>query len=520
MVKFDELFIKLDETEAKLEAKKSKLSAEEYATYKNILVNERANLLNQKAHQEDIYGSITSDKDKKLYEKYYDVSEGIFKPEYIYNDYLGTSFNEVNYTGTGNPYEAPMQYSGAYNSFFTKDGEVLDTKYVSMGKNLYNKILTYANNNNIDFKELGITKNSGSYTFGLNHGDTKAFIKFAECYEAAIDDSFMNGLFIDTANDLFGEGSAVDGKLLTSVGKGLKRDKKRAEKIQETYGVGTYYLPMISLTSKDITYGIQRMNGTKVTDLNEHGKYLTERIRSANLLNYKIYGNVEDIENSNGGNNPLIEITDGKIKEQIQNAIFNGTANPDTKLKQGEMTYSFATVGGTYGTMITIPKGEGTYTVFVEQLLPSDEAKAHVSHPYFIYSNQVERWNAIGKENRKYNNNLSMYTGYFTAAGNNEYSYTIPGYDKDGYDKTTYLDKEDVIALKQYTDYFNYYCVRNGSYEGDGDIISAEEIEKFMTTRDSDNPKSMVDILCQVTGNAPEVVTRDLMNMYKTYYKK
>ena len=481
-----------------LENKKDSYSNEEYIMHKQNLINIYANTLDRKQTQDDIYGSITNEKDKTKYDICDAIDRGVVTKEQL------------------------PQFIDNFNQFFTMNDEVVDNRTISMGGKLYNKIITFAKANNINFNTLGIIHNAGNNEFVIPKNQ-KSYIEFAKLYhKAAVEDSFLGGvgaMFLNTADELFGsDGKINDGMSLNYVGGLSKYYTSQKKNIEEKYGITEYYMPIVSPTTIDLNYGINYVSGEKSSELNVVNKNLTDRLLQSNLLNYKIYANEDDVKNDNGGVNPMNEITDPKVKQEIMNAIFRGSGDNKKTDKSitGDLTYDFATSGYSYGTVIKIPKGDGFYEVYIEKLLPSEESEQYIMSDKFKASAYIEVMNAKAKAGRTYTNNLgSDYSGSFKGYGDDIFTYKLSNSKKE-----ISLSKEEAILLKQYSDVFNKLCITNGlSNDGNG-TYSEEEISKFIKYTDNIDKISFIDILCKISDNTPELVEHQLLDMYRTYYKK
>lgn len=494
-----------------------KISDKEYIEMKTHITNIFSESVERKIEQEDIYNSITNDKDKQKYDTYRKINSGTFDD----SDHL---INEDGVLW----YDAPKQgqLMTNFNTFYMVDGEVKNTKTVEMGKILYNKILKSAKDLNINIENLNIKSNGGNHSFDIPH-NKKSFIEFSKIYNHAIKNTFLNGAFVNTANKQWllrtpqyrsGEiGSGrIDGNILNSTANIINYYTEEYNRIQQDYGVGKYYRPIISPYEEDITVDFMREMGFKQEDINEQRKYISKRVKSPNFLGYRIYGNIEDIsKNNDGGVGALTEITDTEIKKQIQDAITSGYADnkKDTGANVSEMQYSFATKGGVYGTMITIPKGHGTYKVFVENLLPSAAADEYVRQPDFQTRVALDEWAAINNKNRIRRNDIGeSYSGSFKAYDDNFY------YKTDDNENYTELSREEAHVLKLYSDMYRHYCLQN-ALSKEINENNNEEIRKFLTTPHR-NGYSFIDVLKKVSGRkSDEVIIEELIDTFNNYYK-
>lgn len=489
-----------------------KISDKEYVEMKMYITNIFSETVERKIEQEDIYNSITNDKDKQKYDTYRKINSGTFDDsDHLIND------REILW------HDAPKQgqLMANFNAFYMVDGEVKDIKTVEMGKILYNKILKSAKDLNVNIESLNIKSNGGNYSFDIPH-NKKSFIEFSKIYNYAIKNTFLNGAFVNTADKQWllrtpqYRSGREDGTILNTTANIINYYTKEYNRIQQDYGVGKYYRPIISPYEEDITVDFMREMGFKQEDINEQRKYISKRVTSPNFLGYRIYGNIEDIsKNNDGGVGALTEITDTEIKKQIQDAITSGShdKNKTTGANVSEIQYSFATKGGVYGTMVTIPKGHGTYKVFVENLLPSAAADEYVRQPDFQTRVTLDEWAAINNKNRIRRNDIGeIYSGSFKAYGDSFY------YKTDDNENYTELSREEAHVLKLYSDMYRHYCLSN-ALSKEVNESNNEEIRKFLTTPHR-NGYSFIDVLKKVSGRkSDEVIIEELINTFNNYYK-
>lgn len=473
-----------------------KISDAKYVEMKTHITKIFSESVERKIEQEDVYNSITNDKDKQKYDTYRKINSGTFD-ESDYNGHIVENFNR----------------------FYTIDDEIQDVRTVEMGKILYDKVLNAAKELNVNLSDLNIKTNGGNHSFDIPH-NKKAFIKFSEIYNNAMKNTFLGaGVFINTADKMhfpYANDGKTDGTILNYVGATVNNSKRKYEEIQQDYGVGKYYRPIISPYEEDITVDFMREMGFKQEDINEQRKYISKRVTSPNFLGYRIYCNIEDInKNNDGGVGALTEITDTEIKKQIQDAITSGSADnkKDTGANVSEIQYSFATKGGVYGTMITIPKGHGTYKVFVENLLPSAAADEYVKQPDFQTRVTLDEWAAINNKNRIRRNDIGeSYSGSFKSYDDNFY------YKTDDNKNYTELSREEAHVLKLYSDMYRHYCLQN-ALSKEINESNNEEIRKFLTTPHR-NGYSFIDVLKKVSGRtSDEVIIEELIDTFNNYYK-
>lgn len=494
---YDESLNNIKIANDKLEKAKSlgKINDEDYIKTKETLTSYFSATVERKIEQEDVYQSITNDKDKQSYDTYRKINSGNFD-ETDYNGYIVESFNK----------------------FYTINDEIQDVRTVEMGRILYNKVLNAAKELNVNLSDLNIKTNGGNHSFDIPH-DKKTFIKFSEIYNNATKNTFLNGFFIDTADKFHivrKDGGKTDDFILNYVGAKVNHSKGEYEKIQQEYGVDKYYRPIISPYEEDITVDFMREMGFKQEDINEQRKYISKRVTSPNFLGYRIYGNIEDIkENDDGGVGAFTEITDTKIKKEIQDAITSGSHDEDksTGANVSEIQYSFATKGGVYGTMITIPKGHGTYKVFVENLVPSVGADEYAKQPDFQTRVTLDEWAAINNKNRIRRNDIGeSYSGSFKAY-NDSFYYKID--DNENYIE---LNREEAHVLKLYSDMYRHYCLRKALSKKVNEIDD-EEMRKFLTIP-HENGYSFIDVLKKVSGRkSDEAIVEELIDTFNNYYK-
>ena len=499
----------------------------------------RKTILNYRDEWEDINSAITSDSDKKLYYDYKNIINGHFDENtgLVSRTPFASDFGKMKRYDARNNDKGWTDNKGdllkLYNNFYNNDetDTPMDFKRITMGKILYKKIEDVAKTKGIDLTKLGIKKNEGDYGFEIPH-DKKSFVEFSKLYADAIDDTFLNGLFINTANNLFGEntnenwgsGDALDGRILRNIGKRIKEQEELVKKVENRYGVGKYYTAAISPFS-EIDSDYLREIGFKKEEYEEVKKYIHDRILQENLLSKTILGNIDDINAENGGMHELKPITDTSIKEELQNAILrgNGDKEKNNNINQGDVQYQFVVYNGTYGTQITMPKGSGHYSFIVEGLSTSELAEHYVSRDSFKYRTMFDEMNAKARPNRKYSNELgSKYSGYFKAEGDNifKYCYDINYIDNNGKFTTKTIEKEIpreyAQLLKQGSDYFMDACYRNIDNNPD----SLEEVKKLLLLPDENYGVSFINVLSAVSGDHPEIIYNNLIKDYESYYNR
>lgn len=516
MYDYDADILELQATIEKLEDKKSFMKEEDYIKYATELNSYYTQLINDKNEQEDTYNAIKDEKDKNIYDTYRKLRSGTFDDnDKTLEDYGYIKYQNIIAMADDYSYKPYMEL---YNDFYRDDNDTVQSeKTIKMGKILFNKIKKTAESNNIDLiNDLGVTYNSEINSFTIPRNKL-AFIEFSKLYSDTMNNTFLNGAFINTANELFGEGNYNDGKMLNKIGSSVSKYEEKVKDIQNKYGVGKHYVSIISPYEHDITVDVMREMGYDNADVKAQKDYVESRIKSAQFINYRIYANMDDIASDNGGSNPLSEIYDTSIKTEIQNALSRGFGDSEkqTDLNQGDVKFSFATVDGIYGTMLTIPKGSGEYKVFVQELLPSKLAEMYVSQPDFQTRATLDEWNAVAKDRKRYNNIGSYFSGSFKAYGNNEFTYSLDWHG-DVY-KDIPLTREETHVMKQYSDYFRSYCLQN-SFNSSRDTNNDNEIKKFITDKHSKYGISFVDVLSKISGLDEDLVVEYLLDDYNNYF--
>ena len=473
----------------KLENNKHNYSVEDYVAKKQEIIGYINRTLERKQNQDDTYACITNDDHKKEY----DAATSLLS--YELNEDL-------------NPGATTM-----YNCFFSvsnnPDDAMQDERIVNMGGIYLNNVLKAAEEKGINLSDYGIRTIATKNEFIIPR-DPKAFLTFSELYYHVTSDGLFNrvsSIFRNTASDVFGDGKFFDDEYLEHAGKDVYNARNTQEEISLRYGIHDYYMPIISPSNVDIARMKAYVTGDSSTEIKLIDDDFAKRLQSANMYSYEIYGNVNDINNDNGGNGAL-ELVNGNIKNTINNDIFH---NID------KLTFSFSTSGYNYGTTIKIPKGSGYYTVFVKGLFPSTTAEDYVNSPYFRANAYIETINAKANKRAVNRNNLgSHYSGSFVGFGNDRFGYKI-----DGSDKTIEINKDEAIAIKFYSDMFHEMCLRNG-YHDENDPNSPnynrEDIIKFINQDQGSG--SLVRMLSDLSGDEESVVQERLMYMYDTYYKK
>ena len=519
-----------------LENSKDTISNEQYIEEKHEMLSLLTDAIERNETKKHVYSVIKNENDIKIYEMYDRWQRG----EFTDKDNLenlnfgnGRSFFEANKDFL-TPFVKPSTIATSnimesYNGFYTdEEGVIHDNRTIKLGEKLYNKIIDIAENNNIDLSNF--SHSGAGYKFTIPH-DKKSFLVFADLYNSAIKDSFLNAAFLDTANEAGKRIGNSDvawlhqaGALLNNVGGDFKDLKNKKEKLDNKYKIFDHYQPIISPGNKDIIFTMDYLSGDKQTELKIVDENIKEAIQGANLLKYKVYGNIDNIKSSNGGVGVLSEIKDTEIKKIIMDNIYSEYGGGDLNKhdKHGKLQYDFSTSGYNYGTWIRIPKGTGFYEVYVENLLPSEEAEMYIQSPKFKASAYIENANGIAIGDRVYRNNLgSLFTGDFKAYGDDVYTYRLDGVEinqegKEVPKKEIQLSKDEAIALKMYSDVFNKLCITNGYSKTSP--YDEEDIIKFIYNRDESDPISFMDILTKISGLPENQVQNNLLTMYRTYY--
>lgn len=499
---------KIYEDLANLENQKENLTDDEYVNEKTRITDYYITTLQNKARNDEIYGAIATEKER-LYYSY---------ATKLLNGTLDEDFDP----------EVPMMY----NLFFSadgfngvKNGNFYNNRTVQMGSTYYNRIINYANDYGVDFEALGITRRAERNEFVVPN-DTKACLAFSELYYRAVqlDDDGQTGVmsktwnfvtrpFRDTASEgPWGDGKYYDHEYLWSIGETVADARDAKKTIETNYGLKPYFMPIISPGSGDISRMYSFVTGEPAAEINLIDKNLASRIYQADLRNYNVYANKEAVGNENGGlgNLSLLE-NDNQLKSTIKEDIVNA-------INKGNIQFSFATKGYSYGTSITLTKGTGNYTIFIEELLPSDAARDYVNDPVFRSSAYIEETKARNIKN--YGSRLNMigstFQGSFiNAKGDRNMGYSVY---LNGEEKKWAITKDEAIQFKYYTEMFNQLCLRHSLNKGDADYDRAD-IEKFITQNVNDT-HSLVDYLAYFHQMDREMVKEQLMNIYDNYYKR
>lgn len=478
----------------KLENKKDNYDVDFYVSKKQDIINRINRTLERKQNQDDTYACIKNEDHKKEY----DAATSL----------LSYEFNEDLNPG------ATLMYNCFFSVSNNPNDAMQDERTIDMGVAYFNNVLKAAEEKGINLSDYGIRTIAAENEFIIPH-NPKAFLTFSELYWNATSGPGVGGFFRDlssvfrnTAGDLFGsDGKVQDHEYLESVGRDIYNARNAQKEISTRYGIRDYYMPIISPSNVDIARMKAYVTGDNSTEIKLIDDDFAERLKGANMLSYEIYGNVNDINNENGGAGAL-ELINGNIKNTVNNDIFH---NID------KLTFSFSTSGYNYGTTIKIPKGSGYYTVFVKGLFPSTTAEDYINSPYFRANAYIETINAKANKRAVNRNNLgSYYSGSFVGFGNDRF-----GYKMDGSDKIIGLNKDEAVTIKFYSDLFHEMCLRNG-YHDENDPNSPnynrEDIIKFINQDQGSG--SLVKMLSFLSGDEEAVVEQRLMNMYDTYYKK
>lgn len=474
-------------------ADSANLSPEVYAQKIEVLTSAYLTTMDRKQHQDDVYASILNDSDKNLYNAGVDVSIG--KIPNIKNKNGDSVFH--------------------FNEFFTLKGTVQDSRVISMGSMLYNQIDKYFTEKDIDLETIGIRKYAAENEFIIERNQ-RAYIEFAKAYqECLVGDGPLKGLlqpFRDTANELFGsDGKVTDGDILNIDGQYFRNLEKDKERLEAKWNITPYYTPVIVKGNVDINRMQKYVFGAKKEEINLIDDNFDAILAKENLTTKNIYVNLEDKESDNGGYGALKLVSDPKDKAEIQKTISGILNGNDNYKKLGELQYGFATSGYQYGTMIRVPKGDGYYDVFVENLFPSQAAKDYVNHPFFRADAYIQTIKAIGKSRAQHTNNLgNTYTGQFKSDG------TSISYNIEGYGNIT-IGHDEAVLLKMYSDMFREMCYKNSATGGNA--YDENEVIKFLH-QSGEESASLIGILSTITGEDSQIIENNLMDMYHHYYSK
>lgn len=497
--KFNNLLVKYDEADAKLNAEKEKISDADYIRIKGDIDSKRNATIERMEYERNTYNMMTTEEDKENYYNYDRIISGDFNN----NDYghTTTRFSDIRYSFT---------YSEQFNKFFTNNkNEIVDNRTIEMGEPLYNSIMNVCDINNVNLDELGIKKNGANYTFIIPKNE-KAFVQFSDIYFQAMDNTFLHGAFINTANKFFNDKyKAQAGDILNMIGLDIKERRDKRIEVEDKYGINRYYLPIMRQYSDDITVQAMRMAGYNDWEINNQRDLCLEAIKDLDLTSTELYVCEDDIKT--GGQNPLTRCTDPKIKQNITNDIYRsiGEIKVDDGKKYGTMQMSFATVGDKSGTLMTIPKiGENSfYKVFIPDALPSRLKETFDSNPQFVYSAKIDMWDAQARENVPHRIAIgNAFTGNIYAKGNGIYEFNNG-------ENSKFISKTDAIEIQYGADMLRYRALNRN-------MAPKEILGQYDNETVNVIDGGLAQTISNITNTPIEKVRRDLIKYYTEYYSK
>lgn len=498
--RFNNLLSEFDDIENQLNDKKNYISDKDYASYKSTIDKERNKVIERIEYERNLYNSITDDDDRKAFYDYERITSGNF------NDNDKVVVDRQIFSG----YPIYSNYSTQFNNFYTdKDGKIADDRTIEMGEPLYNKILNICELNNINLKDIGITKNAGNYSFTIPK-DSKVFSQFSNIYNEALSDTFLYGAFINTANQFRNEKYKYQaGDILTNVGRDLDNRKNNRKEIEHKYGIDRYYLPVMQQYNDDITVQAMKVAGYKDTDIKHQRELCTDVLSNMDLTSVELYVAEDDIEQ--GGQNPLTRCTDPRIKQRIASDIYRGIGDESTSTgdKTSDMLMNFSTLGDKSGTLITIPKtGENSfYKVFIPDALPNALKTAFDNNPQFRYTAKVDMWDAQANPNVPHRIAIgNAFNGNIYAHGNGKY------YFNNGTDDAE-INKYAAVELQAGADMLMHMAInRNTQSE---DYISYYDNEAMKVI-----DGGLAQTISAITDTPIEMVRTNLIKYYYKYYSK
>lgn len=515
--RFNNLLSEVDDIENQLNDKKNYLNDKDYTTYKSAIDKERNKIIERIEYERNLYNSITDDNDKKAFYDYERIASGNFND----NDIIvaqhgipsGSPNLDRNKPTPGSQYQYNYiigDYSTYFNSFYTdKDGKIADDRTIEMGEPLYNKILNICEINDIDIKSLGITKNASTHSFTIPK-DSKAFIQFSDVYNQALDDSFGNGIFLDTANVLLEDKYKHQaGDILSNVGRNINTRKNSRKEVEHKYGIDRYYLPVMQQYNDDITVQAMKAAGYNDTDIKYQRKLCTDVLKNMDLTSVELYVAEDDIKE--GGQNPLTRCTDPKIKQSIASDIYRGIGDESTSTgdKTSDMLMSFSTLGDKSGTLITIPKtGENAfYKVFIPDALPNALKTAFDNNPQFRYTAKVDMWDAQANPNVPHRIAIgNALTGNIYAHGNGDYRFN------NGTNEVP-IDKYAAVELQAGADILMHMAINRNTQSEDNISYYDNEAMKVIDG-------GLAQTISAITDTPIEMVKTNLIKYYYKYYSK
>ena len=497
--KFNNLLAEYDELDTELNAIKGQMSDADYADMKNELDSERNATIERMEYERNTYNMMATDEDRENYYNYDRIISGDFNDKH--RGYTTTRFSNIEYY---------FNYSEQFNRFFTNNkNEIVDNRTIEMGEPLYNSIINICDANNVNLDELGIKKNGANYTFVIPKNE-KVFVQFSDIYFQAMDNTFLHGAFVNTANKFINKDyKAQAGDILNMIGLDIKERRDKRTEVEDKYGINRYYLPVMRQYSDDITVQAMRMAGYKDWEINNQRDLCLEAIKDLDLTSTELYVCEDDIES--GGQNPLTRCIDPKIKQSVTNDIYRsiGEIKTDTGNKYGTMQMSFATVGDKSGTLMTIPKtGEDSfYKVFIPDALPSRLKETFDNNPQFVYSAKIDMWDAQARENVPHRIAIgNAFTGNIYAKGNGIYEF------KNG-ENSKSISKTDAIEIQYGADMLRYRALNRN--RAPKEILGQYDNE---TVNVIDG--GLAQTISNITNTPIEKVRRDLIKYYTEYYSK
>lgn len=503
---YNAMLTKIDDKFKELDTKfnNNTITQDQYNEDKYKLTQYYSTVLENKHMEDMIYDNIESDVDKYTYA----ISSALFSGDLKYHNGVSNTINAL------------------YVSEFNKGFKPVENRTFEMGEKYYNRVIQAAASNKIDFSSLGIECKRDEGQF-IVPKDPKAILQFAECYSIAAGqegDSIgstllgkIEALFTDTADNYFaGEERYTDHTFLTWLGYHYHDARNNVTKIEKDNGIRPYFMPIMSPGASDITRMQQYVFGDKTSEINLIDDNLFDRLRIADLYNYKIYANDADVIAENGGNAELYETNNPKTINELSNLIKSA--------KKEDITFSFATCGYEYGTMVNVKKNDGSVKCFISELFPSTQAEEYVRSPMFqakAFLDVVKARN--GGATVAHANNLgAYYSGYFHGSNNRLY-YKIDGYHEDN--QYPYISDPNALALRTFSLMFEQMCLNKQHLDNvtNVELPNNNDVLRFITQTDENgNPTgdiSLVSILNVVTGDSEELIIERLMDHYNTYYK-
>lgn len=457
-----------------------------------------------------------SDSNREEYEKYNRYMNG------TYTDQDKSSLDRFSISGTRKVQSSVMD---KFNIFFRDENNVSNSRTIELGKKTFDTIKKMCSDDILNKLIVKNSTNSSNVSVTIPR-DKEVFAKFAKAYN----DGNGQGLFRDGASTFLNHiGIGIDyGQILNDAGIMINNSNQRYNEIMEQQS--TYMVPLKSMFPKDIIYvGDYELYSTGKISKEKYKERLAvtdnilESVLGADLTQYKVYANKEDVEVSDatdyGSSGVLREITNmgnGKDKNKSsRNTIYN---HIKTAINQGDkgLKISFGDVDGLgYGTIIEIPANSnnkegtlhGSYTVFVPKLIPSDEAEAFQNAPEHIAASEVGVWNAQHRSN----------IGHTINFGDNELTQKVKAFGNDSYTwNGVPMRKEDIIYLKTASYYLddlkrNIYLTGNAE-----ESARYEQGIRNWLYNDGDN-NSLISVLSYYTNKSEAQIENILMEEIKKY---